>query len=306
MKILVSGASGLIGSHLLPALEAGGHQVFRLARHLTGDAQEVFWNPPAQPKLDGFDAIVHLAGESIMGRWTTERKARILQSRKDGTHSVAAAAAATSPRPQCFLAASAIGYYGPHGSELLAEEAPPGTDFLAQVCQQWERATQPAQEAGIRVVNLRIGLVLSPRGGALRQMLPPFRLGVGGRIGSGKQWMSWIAIGDLIRAILFALSTDTLQGPVNLVAPNPVTNSEFASALGRVLHRPALFPLPAAVVKLVFGEMGETLLLSGQRVVPGKLQASGFHFQHAEIGQALASLVSDLRQEMAGISLAVL
>lgn len=247
--------------------------------------------PAGLLKLDGFNAAVHLAGESLIGRWTAEKKARILSSRAEGTRNLATALAGAAPRPQTLIVASAVGYYGPRGDEIISEASPPGHDFLSRVCQQWEAASGPASQTGIRVVNLRIGMVLSPDGGALKQMLTPFRLGVGGRVGSGKQWMSWVSLDDVIHATLFALGNPSLAGPLNLTAPNPVTNAEFTKALGQALRRPTLFPLPAVVVKLAFGEMGEQLLLSGQRVVPARLEASGYNFRHREVGEALHSML---------------
>jgi hypothetical protein len=232
-----------------------------------------------------------LAGETIMGRWTVEKKARILDSRTMVTGNLVQALRAAEARPRSVLVASAIGYYGPCGDELLTEASPPGNDFLAQVCQQWEASAEPARQAGIRVVNLRFGMVLTPEGGALKAMLLPFRMGLGGRIGSGKQWMSWVALDDVIGAIVFALNNDSLAGPVNVVSPNPARNSEFTRALGRALHRPTVCPLPAAAVKALFGEMGQALLLSGQRVVAEKLQTGGYKFRHPELEEALRSMV---------------
>jgi uncharacterized protein (TIGR01777 family) len=306
MKILVSGASGLIGSHLVRELEANQHQVSRLVRRPTKSPSEIPWDPSSVPQqVSGFggvpdepdfgslgwDAVIHLAGETIMGRWTSAKKARILESRETGTHNLSEALASAAARPQCLLVASAVGYYGPHGDEILTETSPPGDDFLAHVGREWEAAAEPARRAGIRVVNLRTGMVLTPHGGALKRMLTPFRLGAGGRLGSGKQWVSWIALDDLLQAIRFVLQNESLSGPVNLTAPNPVTNAEFTRALGQALHRPTLFPMPGPIVRAVFGEMGEALLLSGQRVIPEKLLASGYRFLHPEIGEALQSML---------------
>jgi len=296
MRVLVTGASGFIGSHLFSVLESKGHQVSRLSRSKSSDVppaapSDVVWATTPTQSFSDFDAVVHLAGESIMGRWTPSKKARILESRVTGTRNLAIALANAPKRPQCLIVASAVGYYGPHGDESLTEDSSPGDDFLAQVGRQWEAAADPARQAGIRTVHLRIGMVLSPDGGALKQMLTPFRLGLGGRIGSGKQWMSWITLDDVIGAILYVLENSALTGPVNLVAPNPVTNAEFTRALGRALHRPTLFPMPAPIVKLIFGEMGEASLLSGQRVASVMLQSSGYKFKHIEIGEALQSMV---------------
>jgi len=293
MQVLVSGASGLVGSALVPALENAGHSVVRLVRRSPA-ANEVRWDPAGGIEagaLEGFDAVVHLAGESIAGRWTAAKKSRIRDSRVQGTSTLAAALARVS-RPKVMVCASAIGIYGDRGDEVLREESAPGSDFLAEVGKQWEAATESAAGAGIRVVSLRTGMVLSSRGGALARMLPPFRMGAGGRIGSGQQWMSWIALDDLVAVIQHALATDSLRGPVNTVAPNPVTNAEFTTALGAALHRPAIFPLPAFMVRLMFGEMGEALLLSSQRVDCGKLLASGYRFRHSEIRPALQALLA--------------
>jgi uncharacterized protein (TIGR01777 family) len=245
------------------------------------------------PSVSGFDAVIHLAGETIMGRWTAGKKVRILESRTIGTRNLAQALAAANLRPRTFLMASAVGYYGPCGDEILTEDSPSGNDFLSQVGREWEAAAEPARQAGIRVVNLRLGMVLTPQGGALKQMLTPFRIGVGGRLGTGRQWVSWIALDDVIGALRFALDNQSIFGPINLVAPNPVRNTEFTRALGQALHRPTLFPLPATMVKVLFGAMGEALLLSGQRAVPRKLEASGYRFLHPEITEALRSMLQD-------------
>ncbi|HYY70630.1 MAG TPA: TIGR01777 family oxidoreductase [Terriglobales bacterium] len=293
MRVLVSGSSGLIGSALVPALQSAGHSVVNLVRR-NSLAHEIRWDPVTgveSSALEGFDGLVHLAGESIAGRWTAAKKARIRDSRLQGTRMLAAALAQTERPPRVMVCASAIGIYGNRDGELLREESGPGSDFLAQVCQQWEAATEPALKGGIRVVSLRFGVVLSPRGGALAGMLAPFRMGVGGRIGSGKQWMSWITLDDVVGVIQHALTNESLRGPVNTVAPNPVTNAEFTRALGRRLHRPTIFLLPAFMVRLVFGEMGEAVLLSSQRVDCGKLLASGYRFRHPELKPALGAML---------------
>ena len=295
MRVLISGSSGLIGSSLVPALEGAGHSVIRLVRRNPA-ANEIRWDlsksPPAKGgSFEGFDAVVHLAGESIAGRWTAAKKARIRDSRVQGTRALAAALAQTKRPPRVMVCASAIGIYGDRSEEALREESAPGSDFLADVARQWEAATEPASRAGIRVVSLRFGVVLSARGGALARMLPPFRMGVGGRIGSGRQWMSWIALDDVVGVIQHALATDAVHGPVNAVAPTPVTNAEFTRTLGKVLHRPTVFPLPAFIVRLAFGEMGEALLLGSQRVDCGKLLASGYRFRHSELKPALEALL---------------
>ncbi len=289
MQVLVSGSSGLVGSALVAALEGAGHSVVRLVRR-TPAANEIRLDPAKNPP-EGFDAVVHLAGESIAGRWTVAKKTRIRESRVQGTRMLASALARSNPRPRVMVCASAIGIYGDRGDEVLREESASGSDFLAEVGKEWEAATAPASRVGIRVVSLRIGVVLSPRGGALGRMLTPFRIGAGGRIGSGQQWMSWITLDDLVGVIQHALATDSLRGPVNTVAPNPVTNAQFTSALGQALHRPTIFPLPAFMVRLMFGEMGEALLLGSQRVDSGKLVASGFRFRHPELKPALEAIL---------------
>jgi uncharacterized protein (TIGR01777 family) len=253
----------------------------------------VQWNPgqPLDPqKLAGFDAIVHLAGKSISGRWSEKFKREVRESRVLGTQTLATAAAESfrkTGQPPICLAASATGYYGNRGDEELTENSKPGSGFLSEVCEEWEAAASPAAEAGVRVVNLRIGVVLAKHGGALQAMLPVFRLGLGGPIGNGRQYMSWITLDDVVGAILFALGNEQLRGPVNAVAPQPVRNSEFVCALGNALHRPAFFPLPAFVVRTVFGEMGEALLLGSARVRAAKLEAAGYKYRHPELSEAL-------------------
>ena len=292
MRILISGASGLIGSAIRPALAGAGHSSSALVRRSPlGD--EVQWDP-AQPldpqKLDGFDAIVHLAGKNISGRWSEKFKREVRESRVLGTQTLATAAAESFRRtglPRAFVAASATGYYGNRGDEELTEDSKPGSGFLAEVCAEWEAAASPAAEAGIRVVNLRIGVVLAKHGGALQAMLPAFRLGLGGPVGDGRQYMSWITLDDVVGAFLFALDNDRLRGPVNAVAPQPVRNAEFVRALGQALHRPAFFPLPAFVVRTLFGEMGEALLLGSARVEPAKLKTAGYEFRHPDLPGAL-------------------
>jgi len=292
MRVLVSGSSGLVGSALIPALANAGHTEVRLVRRGPA-ANEIRWDPGGVESgtLEGFDAVVHLAGESIAGPWTAAKKGRIRDSRVQGTSTLAAALARTGRPPKVMVCPSAIGIYGNRGDEVLREESAPGSDFLAEVGKQWEAATEPAAKAGIRVVSLRIGVVLSPRGGALARMLPPFRMGAGGRIGRGRQWMSWITLDDIVGVIQHVLATDSLRGPVNAVAPNPVTNAEFTRALGEVLRRPTIFPLPAFIVRLMFGEMGEALLLGSQRVDCGKLLGSGYRFRHPELKPALEQML---------------
>jgi uncharacterized protein (TIGR01777 family) len=293
LRIAMTGASGLIGSALAAHLAREGHEVLPLVRRAPRE-HEIFWDPMRGEieieRLEGLDAVVHLAGESIAaGRWTPARKAEILDSRVRGTGLVAEAIAKLKNPPRVLVSASATGFYGNRGDEILDEESAPGTGFLAEVCQAWEQATEPARRAGLRVVTMRTGIVLTPHGGALAQMLPPFRMGLGGVIGSGRQWMSWIGFADLLRAFHAALVTESLQGPVNATAPHPVKSAEFVRTLGKVLTRPTLFPLPEPAVKLMLGELGEALLLDGARVLPRKLLASGFEFAFPDLEAALRS-----------------
>lgn len=297
MRIMISGASGLIGQALIRALAAHGHERVALVRRAPREG-EVQWSPgePLDPeKLAGCDAVVHLAGKNIAGYWTEKFKQEVRDSRVRGTQTLANAAAESyrrSGQPRVFLSASAIGYYGDRGDELLTEESGPGQGFLADLTQQWEAATGPARDAGLRVVNLRIGVVLARGGGALQPMLLPFRLGLGGRIGSGKQYWSWVALEDVVGAILFALENDTLRGPVNIVSPEPARNDEFVGALGAEVHRPTIFPLPAFVVRTLLGEMGNAALLGSARVAPAKLRAAGYQFVHPELKSAIQAAVS--------------
>lgn len=297
MKVLVSGASGLIGGALARRLMAAGHDVIPLVRRAPQPGERgVRWDPEAgtidRPALEGADVVVHLAGENVFGRWNAAKKQRIRESRVRGTRLVSEALAVLARKPEVLLAASAIGYYGDRGDEALTEQSPPGGDFLAQVSRDWEAATEPARRAGIRVVNLRFGVVLSRSGGALATMLPPFRLGLGGPVGSGKQMLSWVTLDDAIGAILHVLHDGSFTGPVNVTAPNPVTNREFAKALGRVLGRPAIVPVPAFALRLAFGSEGAEMLQSGQRVLPARLLASGFQFQDVEAEAALRRLLA--------------
>jgi uncharacterized protein (TIGR01777 family) len=296
MKILVSGSHGLVGTALVQTLESEGYDIFRLVRHAPNAETEIEWSPDrysiALARLEGFDAVVHLAGESIAeGRWTDEKKKRIRESRVKGTRLLGDALANLSQPPKAFVCASAIGYYGDRGDEILTEASAPGKDFLSDVCVEWEKATALAGEKGIRVVNCRFGIILDANGGALKKMLPPFRMGVGGKIGSGKQWMSWIALDDVVRGIEFALANDSIRGPVNFVAPAPVTNAHFTKTLGKVLSRPTTFPIPAFGVRLLFGEMADALLLSSQRVVSAVLQESGYLFKYAQLEGALRAIL---------------
>jgi uncharacterized protein len=289
-RILVSGVSGPIGAALLPSLKTRGYEVIRLVRGAAAGDGQIPWDPskPIAPEaVSGFDAVIHLAGESIVGRWTAEKKLKIQYSRVVGTGNLAHALAQAKDKPQVFICSSAIGLYGDRGDEVLNEESASGEGFLADVCREWEAATQPAVDAGIRTVQMRTGVVLSPTGGALGKMLTPFKLGLGGRIGNGRQWMSWIDVQDMVGAIHHVLKSDLMRGPVNLVAPKPVTNAEFTQTLASVLSRPAIFPMPAFVVKLVFGEMGETVLLGSQRVEPAQLVGSGYPFRFSDLRTSL-------------------
>jgi uncharacterized protein len=292
MKLLISGSHGLVGQALVKSLEADGHEIFRLVRHAPNSDSEIEWSPDrysiALARLEGFDAVVHLAGESIAsGRWNEEKKRKIRESRVKGTKLLSDALANLARQPKTLISASAIGYYGNRDDEVLTETSAPGDDFLASVCVEWENATAHAAEKGIRVVNTRFGIILDSKGGALAKMLTPFRMGVGGKIGSGKQWMSWIALDDVVGAIEHALASQTMKGPVNFVTPNPVRNAEFTKTLGRVLSRPTILPIPAFGARLVFGEMADALLLSSQRVEPEQLDTAAYQFRHAQLEGAL-------------------
>jgi len=298
MKILISGSHGLVGTSLISSLISPDHEVYRLVRHYAESDSEIEWSPDrysiALARIEGFDAVVHLAGESIAeGRWSEEKKKRIRESRVKGTRLLGDALANLTNPPRTFVSASAIGFYGDRGDEVLTEASAPGNDFLSEVCVEWEKATALATEKGIRVVNCRFGIILDAKGGALAKMLPPFRMGVGGKIGSGRQWMSWIALDDVIGGINFALANDAIRGPVNFVAPAPVTNAVFTKTLGKVLSRPTIFPIPAFGVRLAFGEMADALLLSSQRVESAVLQHAGYLFKYAQLEAALRHALKD-------------
>ncbi|HEV2426351.1 MAG TPA: TIGR01777 family oxidoreductase [Terriglobia bacterium] len=293
MRILVSGSSGLIGSALLRSLSAAGHTAVRLVRATrTPAAGDVAWDPAGghieNTSLEGFDAVVHLAGESIAGgRWTAQRKQCISDSRITSTRLLSQSLAGLNRPPGVLIAASAVGFYGDRGDELLTESSPAGSGFLAEICKQWEAASQLGARRGIRVVNLRFGMVLAAHGGALATMLPAFRLGLGGPLGPGNQWVSWIALDDVLGVIEHAIADERLRGPVNTVAPAAVTNREFGRTLGRVLDRPAVLTLPAFVLRLALGELADALLLASDRVCPQRLQASGYRFLHPDLEPAL-------------------
>jgi len=302
MKIVVTGSTGLVGTALVPALVARGHEVVRLVRadavsqDAVGNVSAAKWHPERgeidTAALAGCDAAVHLAGENISeGRWSDEKKRRIIESRRQGTRLLAETLARLTPRPRALVSASATGYYGDRGDEVLTEESASGKNFVAEVCREWESATEPAGAAGIRTVSLRFGIVLSGEGGALSKMLTPFKLGVGGKIGSGAQYYSWITIDDAIGVILHALENESLTGPVNTVSPQPLRNSEFTSIIGRVISRPTIFPVPAFAARLAFGEMADELLLASARAEPAKLQAANFEFKHPTLEGALRHLL---------------
>jgi uncharacterized protein (TIGR01777 family) len=294
--VAVSGASGLVGSRIVSDLIATGHRVSRLVRRSPRSDDEIYWDPLKreieQAKLVGVDALIHLAGENIAtGRWTTRRKASIHDSRVNGTRFLAETIAGLVGGPRTMLSASAIGYYGDRGEHPLDETSAAGDGYLAETCRDWEAGTAPAEAVGIRVVHLRIGVVLSASGGALQRMLPPFKAGLGGRLGNGRQYMSWISIDDLVRGCRFLLENDRLRGAFNLVAPTPVRNLDFTRALGRTLGRPTVLPLPGMIIRLLLGEMGQELLLAGARIHPRRLEQAGFEFLHPDLKRALVHLL---------------
>lgn len=292
MRVLVTGSHGLIGSALVAALEADGHQAVRLSRGPQWDPERAVIDPAV---LDGVDAVVNLAGEGIgEHRWSDEHKRKVRDSRVNGTSALASAMAGLpeAARPRVLVNGSAVGYYGNRGDVPVTEDSVAGTGFLAELVEEWEAAASPAAEAGVRVVLLRTGIVLSAKGGALGKQLLPFKAGAGGRLGRGRQWLSWISIDDEVGAIRHALDHDDVRGPLNATAPNPVTNAEFTKALGRALHRPAVLAVPAPALRLLFGrEMADEMLLAGQRVLPAKLEASGYSFRHTTLAQALEAVL---------------
>jgi uncharacterized protein (TIGR01777 family) len=298
MNITLTGASGFIGTALIATLKAEGHQMHVLGRTAPNDAAVTFskWDamgnqPPAQEAIAGADAIIHLAGEPVAQRWNQDIKQRIRDSRVNGTlHLVDAIAKAGERKPKTLIAASAIGFYGDRGDEIVDETSKPGKGFLPEVCVEWENAAGSAAKYGLRVVNLRIGIVLGHGGGALAQMLPFFRKGAGGRIGAGRQWMSWIHLEDLVRLLMLALNDDKLSGPINGTAPNPATNANFTQTLAEVIHRPAVFPVPAFGLRMLYGEMAQ-VLLEGQRVMPEVALRAGYQFRYPDLGAALAASV---------------
>lgn len=297
MRILVTGATGLVGSALVPALEENGHEVLTVSRSAGEGEYEVQWDPyegfsdEEAEKLKGIDAVVHLAGESIAEYWSEEKKKRLRKSRVKGTETLVNALKGLDSPPKIFVSASAVGYYGSRGDEELSDDCEPGDGFLPDLCVDWEAESMKAEEFGARVVIPRIGIVLSKEGGALGKMITPFSFGVGGTVGEGDQWMSWIAMPDLVRLIQFLINNSRVSGPINATSPNPVTNREFTKALGKVLNRPTFIPVPGFGVKLLFGEMGERLLLEGSRVIPEKLIEAGFRFDYPDLEAALKKVL---------------
>ncbi|MBI3476851.1 MAG: TIGR01777 family protein [Acidobacteria bacterium] len=294
-RVLVSGVSGPIGAALLTYLNSQGARIVRLVRGPARGPDQISWDPlqPLDPAVvSGFEAVINLSGESVMGRWTEPKKKAIRESRVQGTTHLATALAHTPSRPRVFLCASAIGFFGNRGDEVLTEASASGQGFLPEVCREWEAASRIAADAGIRTVNIRFGLVLSPKGGALGKMVMPFKLGVGGRIGSGQQWWSWVHIDDIVGAVHHALQSQSLSGPFNMVAPNPARNVEFTEVLASILHRPAFFPVPPLALSLAFGKMAATeLFLSSARAMPARLQESGYAFRFPDLRTALEELL---------------
>lgn len=290
MKIAMTGAGGFLGSACRPALEAQGHQMIRLVRRMPG-VGEARWDPEngtvEADKLDGIDAAIHFAGENIGGLWTKQKKRGILESRKNGTRTLCKALATLDPRPRVLISISGVNYYGDRGEEILTEESAGDESFLSIVCREWESATAAASHAGIRVAIPRLGVVLSRKGGALRQMMIPFKLGLGAKFGSGKQWMSWIALEDVVSVIQYILENDSIAGSVNATSPNPIRNRDFTAALARSLHRPAFLTIPAFALRVLPGKMAQELILASTRAVPDRLLKSGFRFKRDNIEEAL-------------------
>lgn len=298
MKVLITGASGLIGKALQKSLAAKGYEMLLAGRGEPREANQIKWSvedgfrEEDLARLEGLDAVIHLAGEGIAGlRWTDEKKKAIRDSRVLGTHNIVNALASLKQKPGVFITGSAIGFYGDRGEEVVTETSRPGDTFLSEVCKEWEMESRRAEDSGIRTVLLRTGIVLSKDGGALATMLTPFKLGVGGVVGSGKQWMSWVSLDDVIGIINYALENENLRGAVNVVSPQPVTNEEFTKTLGEVLYRPTFLPLPEFAVNLVFGEMGDALLIDSTRVEPERLSDAGYVFKYPNLKQALENAV---------------
>lgn len=295
MKVAITGSSGTIGQALIQALQENGHTVVAIVRKKSQSSHEITWDPAKgvldPHSLEGTEAIINLAGENIASRWSEEKKKKIIDSRVNATKTLTEAILKMPHPPKVLINGSAIGYYGNRGNEQVDESSSKGTGFLSDVCQAWEAATEPAEKKGIRVAKIRTGIVLTPNGGALKAMLTPFKLCLGGVVADGNQYMSWISLDDEVAAILHILNTESLQGPIDLVAPNPVTNREFTLTLGKVLHRPTFLPMPAALARLAFGEMADEMLIGGVRVQSNKLKASGFQFKYPELEGCLNHLL---------------
>ena len=295
MKIAIAGGSGLVGSALIPILQSDGNQITRLVRS-SPKPGEIEWHPNQDKvsalNLEGFEAIINLAGENIAGgRWTDDQKRKIRDSRMNGTHLLSEAIAQMKSKPRVFICASATGIYGDRDDETLDEQSESGGGFLAGVCREWEQATQPASKAGVRVVNLRMGPILARDGGMLSKLLTPFKMGMGGKVGSGKQYISWVALDDAVNAIKLAIDDESIHGPINIVSPNPVTNEEFTKTLGHVLNRPTALAMPAFAARLAFGEMADEMLLASQKVMPKRLSQAGFQFQYPTLESAMRKYI---------------
>ena len=295
MKIAIAGSSGLVGSALIPILQSDGNQITRLVRS-SPKPGEIEWHPNQDEvnpqRLEGFETIINLAGENIAGgRWTDEQKRKIRVSRINGTHLLSESIAKMTSKPGAFICASATGIYGDRDDETLDEQSESGGGFLAGVCREWEQATEPASKAGVRVVNLRMGPILAREGGMLSKLLTPFKMGMGGKVGSGKQYISWVALDDAVNAIKLAIDDKSIQGPINIVSPNPVTNEEFTKTLGHVLNRPTALAMPAFAARLAFGEMADEMLLASQKVLPNRLSQAGFQFQYPTLESAMRKYV---------------